>query len=90
MSRGRGQADSSVGRLPFVRADANVCFPFVSGVSLVRSFALASCLLVYFVPVLQAQDTTTAPPAHLTWGSAPTVFPTGTKMAVVRGDPSQS
>ncbi|MFL5401824.1 MAG: cupin domain-containing protein [Gemmatimonadales bacterium] len=55
-----------------------------------RGFPLASCLLLFAVPVIQAQSTEAAKPAALKWGPAPDAFPKGAKMAVVSGDPSQA
>ena len=55
-----------------------------------RSFHIASCLLVFAAPALLAQATATAKAPALKWGPAPAVFPKGAKMAVVSGDPSQA
>src|SRR3954454_14344940 len=55
-----------------------------------RSFHLASCLLMFTATALLAQTTATAKAPALKWGPAPAVFPKGAKMAVVSGDPSQA
>jgi quercetin dioxygenase-like cupin family protein len=54
-----------------------------------REFHIASCLLLLAAPALLAQGTEAKAPA-LHWGPAPPVFPSGAKMAVVSGDPSQA
>ena len=55
-----------------------------------RGVALASCLLLVAVPLVQAQDTAATKPAALEWGPAPPALAKGAKMAVVSGDPSKA
>jgi hypothetical protein len=54
-----------------------------------RSLTFSAVLVLAATPLL-AQDTTTAKPAALVWGPAPTVFPSGAQMAVVSGDPGKA
>ena len=60
-----------------------------------RSFSLASCLLLLAAPLLHAQrsgyeKSTSEKAAAVQWGPAPDAFPKGAKMAVVSGDPSKA
>lgn len=55
-----------------------------------RGLSTFACLLLG-AATLQAQYTSTThkPPAHI-WGTAPAVFPAGSKMAVLNGDPAKA
>lgn len=55
-----------------------------------KLFVLAAALFVVFSAVCNAQDMKMVfTPDNIVWADAPPVFPSGTKIAVLEGDPSK-